>query len=402
MSSIEGLWQQRFQQHLKDTRRYMKYIFNDHLKLVLVFAIGAAAYYYQQWLDTLTPAFPSAFLIAVIMSLILTSGSIRTFLKRPDLVFMLALESKLQLYFKKSFFYTFSTYIYVLLILTAAVAPLHVKVTDQTYSTIFTHLILLLILKAINLKMTWWSVYFEEKYARWIDYLVRFLLNGVFVYFLFVGSYAFFPAVTGAIIIGLALYYRSLVKAKPLKWETLIELEERRVAMFYRLANLFTDVPQLKEQVKRRAYLDTILRSIPFQQQATHRYLYTRTFLRAGDYLGLLVRLTVISGLILIATPFAYGNIVIVLLTLYITGFQIMPLWKHHKQVLWLSLYPLQEQTRRAAFLSIIRNVLFLQAACLSIVVAASNLLVGLFAFVAGGLFVQFFVTAYIKKKAIA
>ena len=43
-----------------------------------------------------------------------------------------------------------------------------------------------------------------------------------------------------------------------LKWDLLIAQEEKRMASFYRLANLFTDVPKLKDTVKRRKWLDII------------------------------------------------------------------------------------------------------------------------------------------------
>ncbi len=75
MSKIDALWKQRFQQYLVDVRRYTKYILNDHIKLVLIFAIGGLAYYYQQWLSTLTPAFPSAVVIAILMRIDFNHGS---------------------------------------------------------------------------------------------------------------------------------------------------------------------------------------------------------------------------------------------------------------------------------------------------------------------------------------
>jgi len=48
-----ALWKERFRHFLKEVRTYSKYVFNDHLKFIFVFIIGAGAYYYQQWLQTL-------------------------------------------------------------------------------------------------------------------------------------------------------------------------------------------------------------------------------------------------------------------------------------------------------------------------------------------------------------
>ena len=83
MNSKE-LWKERFRYFLKEIRTYGKYVFNDHLKFIFVFIIGAGAYYYQQWLQTLTPSFPAAVVMAVLFGLVLTAGSVQTLLKEAD------------------------------------------------------------------------------------------------------------------------------------------------------------------------------------------------------------------------------------------------------------------------------------------------------------------------------
>ena len=44
------LWRARAGQTAKEYGQYLKYIFNGHLVIVLVFLLGTAAYYYQAWL----------------------------------------------------------------------------------------------------------------------------------------------------------------------------------------------------------------------------------------------------------------------------------------------------------------------------------------------------------------
>ncbi|PAF11597.1 hypothetical protein CHH61_26455, partial [Shouchella clausii] len=67
----------------------------------------------------------------------------------------------------------------------------------------------------------------------------------------------------------LYLFFTMKSRDKGLKWEYLIDQEERRMTSFYRLANMFTDVPKLKDRVKRRKWLDWLLSGIPFKQDAT-------------------------------------------------------------------------------------------------------------------------------------
>lgn len=67
---------------LQEVRTYSKYVFNDHLKFIFVFIIGAGAYYYQQWLQTLTPSFPTALVMAVLLGLVLLDRIYSNVIKR--------------------------------------------------------------------------------------------------------------------------------------------------------------------------------------------------------------------------------------------------------------------------------------------------------------------------------
>ncbi len=108
-----ALWKERFRHFLQEVRTYSKYVFNDHLKFIFVFIIGAGAYYYQQWLQTLTPSFPTALVMAVLLGFVLTAGSIQTLLKEADLVYLLPVEQKLKPYFTKAFlFYVYDSVVH--------------------------------------------------------------------------------------------------------------------------------------------------------------------------------------------------------------------------------------------------------------------------------------------------
>ena len=127
-----ALWKERFRHFLKEVRTYSKYVFNDHLKFIFVFIIGAGAYYYQQWLQTLTPSFPTAIVMAVLLGLVLTAGSIQTLLKEADLVYLLPVEEKLKPYFTKAFLFTFMIQLYIIAMVAAALAPLYFQQMKQT------------------------------------------------------------------------------------------------------------------------------------------------------------------------------------------------------------------------------------------------------------------------------
>ena len=134
------------------------------------------------------------------------------------------------------------------------------------------------------------------------DWFIRFILNGLFVYFLVERTSVLF---IGGIVLLMVLYLaimHQMVKGKPLNWEYLISEEGKKMMLLYRIANMFVDVPALKERVSRRKWLDFILSIIG--EKRTYLYLYTRTFLRSGNYFGLYVRLLALGGVILYFIPF--------------------------------------------------------------------------------------------------
>ena len=137
------------------------------------------------------------------------------------------------------------------------------------------------------------NIMVKKVFLVWIRLYVSWLILSF--YLLFSNAALYLIIAAAVILFGLSVYYKQQTKEKGLKWKYLIDQDERRMTSFYRLANLFTDVPKLKNQVKRRKWLDSLLVQIPFQQDQAFTYLFMRTFLRSGDYWGLFVRLTVIG-----------------------------------------------------------------------------------------------------------
>lgn len=351
MNSKE-LWRERFRHFLKEMRTYGKYVFNDHLKFIFVFIIGAGAYYYQQWLQTLTPSFPTAFVIAVLLGLVLTAGSVQTLLKEADLVYLLPVEEKLKAYFTKSFQFTFIIQLYMIAMASAALAPLYFQQMKQSGATYILIVLAIVLSKGWNLFVTWEKSYMTDSRMHLIDWFVRFLLNFFFVYFLVERASVIYM---GAIVFAMAVYLVFLhqkVKGKPLNWEYLIEEEGKKMLLLYRIANMFVDVPALKERVSRRKWLDFILNTV--SEKRTYLFLFVRTFLRSGNYFGLYVRLLAIGGLILYFVPFLYARFIVSVVFLYLIGYQLLSLWKHHRLKIWLDLYPVLEEEKMKDFLALL------------------------------------------------
>src|SRR5690625_2013161 len=118
------LFKERLQKHIKELSRYLRYIFNEHLSIALLFTVVIVAIYYEEWISSLSNRFDSGLIVAFIFSLVVTYSPDRTLLERADVVFLVVVEEKMDDYFKYSRIYSYVTQLYILLISIAALAPL--------------------------------------------------------------------------------------------------------------------------------------------------------------------------------------------------------------------------------------------------------------------------------------
>lgn len=400
MIDIKELWKIRSIQHFKEISRYLRYMLNDHLLIALLFLGGGAAYYYNQWLQDIPENFPYALILGIVLGVILTNSRIQTLVKEPDLVFLLPVEKRLAPYFQKAFWYSLLSQSYLLLIVLAIAAPLYLAATNRPLSSLLVIFVIVLLSKAWNLLLTWFTQYYTDKMAYNMDIVIRLLINIILMYLLFSGAAVLFVGCIIVIMLGLLLYFHKAVENKSLKWNLLVDLESKRMLTFYRLANLFTDVPKLKERVKKRAWLNWVTGFIAYSKKNSFRYLYIRTFLRTSDYLGMYIRLTIIGGLVLYFVPFEYGKAFVMILFLYLTGYQLITLWRHHSLKIWVQLYPVNEETKLASYLQLLFHLLITQCV-LFIIVVIPTMNVGLLftLLVVGVIFTYAFVYVYVKAK---
>jgi ABC-2 type transport system permease protein len=143
-------------------------------------------------------------------------------------------------------------------------------------------------------------------------------------------------------------------------------------------------------------------RMIPFKQDATYDYLYRLTFIRSNDYLNLFIRLTVIGAVVIFFIPNFWLKIAFALLFLYMTSFQLIPLYHHYRTSIWPDLYPISEQIPKRAFLKGMTRLSLLQT-----IVFASIFLIWLHpvgvlvTLLAGSLFTYLFHHGYVKRKML-
>lgn len=361
MKQINELWPERFQDFIKEMQRYFKYMFNDHMKFVLIFGGGAAIYYYSQWVKGITPDFPVSLVMSIVLAFCLTISPIITLLKEPDIVFLIPLEEELAGFLNKGMRLSFVIQAYVLLLALAALMPLYFKSTGAGLSAFIYLFIVLLVLKFWNLTLRWDAFKTNDRRTLAVDQMLRFMLNAAILYFIITDASWWFIFAVILIATAYTLYMRNLIKNKTLKWELLIEKEQARMQMFYRTANMFTDVPHLKSKVWRRKWLDPLFRYISFEDKNTFKFLYSRTLVRTSEYSGLIIRLTLIACVILYVIDNPYVAAGVALLFLYLTGFQLLPIYRLHEMKVWVHLYPVPAAYKKEDFFGLLTQVLMLQ-----------------------------------------
>ena len=362
--------------------------------------IGAAGFFYQNWINGLQPDFPVEWIMAAVTALFLTYSPVYNFLLEADKVFLLPLETKMRSYFYRSGLVSLAFQAYILLLVLVVLMPMYAHVNRMGFRLFLPFFVGVVVLKAWNLAVVWRIQYELDRAVHYWDRAVRFLFNVIFTFLLFKQANFSFLLTLAALLFFYYYFFKFRTKERGLKWDVLIHDEEKRMNSFYRLANLFTDVPMLKETVKRRKWLDFLLSRISFSQQQTYLFLFSRTFLRSGDYLGLFLRLTVIGGLALYFLSFGVLQIVLALLFMYLTGFQLLPLWMHHQHKLWVDLYPVATKYKANAFSTLLSTLLGLQTLLFAVLISLKgDWLAAGTELIAGLGFVWFFVFVYSKGR---
>jgi len=392
----------RLSAHLKELSRYLKYIFNGHTALALLFLIAAAAYYYQAWLSRLPENFPAALIIGVLFGLIVSYSPVRTLLKEADLFFLIPAEDKMNRYFRNAWIYSFVTQLYIVLLVAAALGPLYSAVyPDSTGSGYLWIVALMIIAKAANLLANWWMLKVREAAIRKTDIIVRTFINMAIFYFIVKGE-TLFAVITIILFFLLFLYeYFFSKKSAGIVWDLLVEKDQHRMQSFYRFANMFAEVPHLRNRVKNRSWLVSLAtRKIPFTNEKTFDYLFRITFVRSGEYLGMYLRLLIIGAICIYLIPNIWVSLLFVILFLYLSLFQTMAIYYHHRTNIWLDLYPVSDTLKKQAAVKLLYQLGVIQTILFGVVfVLRGDFLGAGAALLAGFIFTYLFLQGYVSRK---
>lgn len=402
--NVLDIWKRRLADHQKTMMKYLKYVLNDHFVIVCLFLLGALGYGYSETLKTVSTDFIYGRIIAVmIFSSVIFIGKLATLTKPADMVFLLQKETEMDAYFKKAKGYSLLLPLAVIAFISAAVMPLLVATSSFVFSDWIAIFAYLAVLKEIELDAQWLKIKQPVKKERKkLSVLVGILAVVSSTLALYLHPLAgLASAVAGSVYWKLRI--GNSKQTFRYQWEYLVQKELARLKLIYQFINLFTDIPALKGTIKRRSYLDRILKQIQLKHDNTYLYLFSKAIVRGTEYSGLVFRLSMIGVVIiaLLVNPLLAG--VMSVLFLYLTGFQLIPLYYHYDNHLLSVLYPVEKSQKLKGMQSILfllltfQSSLFLVANLLTVPFLVS---LGLFLVnvLFSWLFSRFYLPARIKK----
>lgn len=356
---MSRLFTKRRQRHFMMLLKYWRLVFNDHFVIALFFLFGALAYGYSEWLPTLSANqwWPRFLLIAWFV-LLAQIGRLATLIKRPDPVFLLPQVRAMDGYLRRAYLY--SLVLAEGMTLAGTFAALPFALITERLSTVD---IVAVFLTAVVTKDDWLFTARKSISLRWskqgwrtqAEYWLNPLLAAAATWLV---SPLLGLAVAVILDVAMRLVYRELT----IDWQAAVKMESNRMYSVYRFFNLFTDVPSVQGNVKRRRWANGLVRWL----SNGHRpwaYLYAQGFVRNTDISGIVIRLTLLGMVLAFLVPLQWLNTALVVLFIYLIATQLMPLYGQYDANVLTHLYPVQTEERVRDFQRLLTRVTVIEAA---------------------------------------
>ena len=347
---MKDLFLKRKQAFRKECVGYLRYVLNDHFVLFLLVLIGFLAYQYSQLLqDFPENHWPILLVLGIVSALLLAWGGIATYMEGPDKLFLLVSEEEVKSHLKGQTMRSLVFWLFV-----------------QTF--------FLLLFAPLFLAMGYGLPVF----------LIYVLLLGAGKYLLFRQKASKFFTENG------------------IDWDYVIAQESKRKQVLLRFFALFTQVKGVSNSIKRRAYLDFILKTVQKVPGKIWQNLYLRSYLRNGDLFALSLRLLLLSLLAVIFIEQAWIATAVVVLFNYLLLFQLLALYHAFDYQYLTHLFPLEKGEKEKGLKQIVVGVgsvvLLLELLAGAVVFQEK---IALLALVGAGLFLQLFYLPYQLKRLV-
>ena len=362
MRKFDDLWHTRQQKHLLQQSKYLRYVFNDHLMIAVIFLFGALAYWYSQQLRSISHILWWAPLLTALLLLLgLSVGHLATLLKPADQIFLLPAESKMRRYLIHARRYSLLLPLFVLVALGGILTPFVLRATALTITEWLLTILGLLILKDVHLWLQLLRLFdFPVRQQRQLNSLFWGIATAGLLLSVYGWGWLFSILSLGLAIL-LAAQAKKLLQPQRLMWREAVARENRRQTVIDRFYNLFVDVPGISSSVHRRKWLDPLVQLLAGKSENTYRFLFSRAFVRGSEYSNIWLRFCLVGVILIAVIKQPVILLIIVLLFLFLTGYQLLPLYYHFDHNALTTLLPVTSQAKQAAFIKVMTRVLLIE-----------------------------------------
>lgn len=374
--TIESLFKKRRKLYYKELLKYLRYIFNDHFSLVLVFLIGAGGFAYSNYLEDLTNGdLQAKFVLLVLYFILSIYVSISLIVEPADKLFLLAKEEDFYPVFKKIIMQSYlQSLILIALIVFISYPVSSVIMAVSRLEGVFIFLTLAG-LKWLNLLIKMYPYFHQNKKKyQLINWIIKLFTIVVVALMIFVNIKIIAFLILVLTFFSMYLFLKGEIYFNhSLKWDVMIEAEEARMNRMYRFISVFVDVPTIESRTKRLSFLDYPLERLSKIYPKAAYYYAVRLVTRDSEYHRLILRLTLLASLFLWMIDSYRITVIFSLLFIYLLGFQLISLVPKIKELPQLKLYPVSEQEKVQSVIYLINQILICMGIFMMIVYLISD-----------------------------
>lgn len=400
--TLDQLFQKRQNRSLKEQMKYAKIIMNDHFILLLFILLGAGGYAYANYLDTLSIGMMAPRLLLLLLYFLMVStGAVTLYLEPADQIFLLPKEEAYHTVFKKHVIQSYVLSLIPMGVVVFLSYPILVATTPTTAYDLLYLFFGLSGLKVLHFLQLIQPFFIEDETKIRKDHIRLLVLKLIGISGLLFFNPLF--ASTILLLIGIVYLYRflsnTLFPNQWLRWDKLIEAEEKRMQRLYRLLGMFVNVPNIQTTIKRLPWLDGVLDWLSQRNKNAPYYYVLRLVARNTEYSSMIVRAIIVGTILQLMTDSIVLSAIFLILFLYIIGFQLLSLVREINKTPQFQIYPIQSDVKRKAVLRLIVQILLFVNIFLSIA-AAFNIGVYSFGILLIGLFFLYiFTNVYAPKR---
>lgn len=345
-----NVFKQRFGVWMEDVVKYSRYVANGGLLFTLYFTLIYGAFVYNQFLTDLDPVFPSEWIVALIWLLLPLGHRPRTLIQEADQVFLLPRLGEIQAFMTgvRAFNVVFAAVRAILVML--VVLPLLVRTQVLTSVEVGAILATSVLISAAG----------RLAKLEGIKYVV--LPSALASGFLMLFGVPLLTSVP-ALVPFVLLHVRRNRRIPLLDWHT---LEEKSKAQFNRVVSWFVDVPAMREDVRERSFIVSLLERSVLKRADAARYVYGLRVMRSNDSLDLVLRLSAVALVVMWLSGGWYVGLVVPLFV-GLTALQLVPLFKRLDTVSMASWLPITRTERLVAYKWWATRLLFAQLLALGV-----------------------------------